>query len=499
MFERLTDRFKMAFRGLVGRGRLTETNISDAMNEIRRALLEADVNYHVAKDFISEVRQACMGEAVMKSITPGQQAVKIVHDRLVELLGESTAPLDLVGKPAVIMLCGLHGSGKTTTGAKLALLLRDKAGRKPMLAACDLQRPAAIDQLEILGRELGVPVHTDRLAKDVAQVAVDARNHAVEMGCDVLLLDTAGRLEIDAELVQELVEVKRRAQPQEILLVADAALGQEAVSVARHFDEALGISGIVLTKLDGDARGGAALSMRKVTGKPIKFVGVGERIQDLEPFHPDRMAGRILGMGDVVSLVEKAAEQYEATEAAELQEKLREATFNFEDFIGQLGKIRKMGGVMSLMKMLPGASGLADGMDVDEAEFGRIEGIINSMTRQERRQPEILGTNRRQRIARGSGVTLVEVNQLIKQFTMMRTVMAKLGRGGNAGMLSGLGGLMGGGGGLAGLMGGGGGGMPGMGAMGGGARSAGPSATKAKKGPRKKHVSPAAMRRKRGR
>jgi len=488
MFERLTDRFKTAFRGLVGRGRLTETNISDAMNEIRRALLDADVNYHVAKDFIAEVRQACMGEAVMKSITPGQQAVKIVHDQLVALLGERTAPLDLAGAPAVIMLCGLHGSGKTTTCAKLALMLRDRAGRKPMLTACDLHRPAAIDQLEILGRDLGIPVYTDRSATDVAQLAVDARNHAASAGCDVLLLDTAGRLEIDTELVQELVEVKRRAQPREILLVADAALGQEAVSVAQHFDQALGVTGIVLTKLDGDARGGAAVSMRKVTGKPIKFVGVGERPEDLEPFYPDRMAGRILGMGDVVSLVEKAAQQYKADEAAALQEKLREATFNFEDFLGQLDKVRKMGGVMSLMKMLPGAGNLTEGMDVDESEFAQIEGIINSMTPQERRQPEVLGTSRRQRIARGSGVTVVEVNQLIKQFTMMRTVMARLGRMGPSGMLGGLGGLLGGGGGGMGM-----GGMPAM------PRLSGSSPTKAKKGPRKKRISPAAMRRRRGR
>lgn len=490
MFDRLTDRFKTAFRGLVGRGRLTETNISDAMHEIRRALLDADVNYHVAKDFIAEVRQDCLGESVMKSITPGQQAIKIVHDRLVALLGESMAPLDLAAVPSVVMLCGLHGSGKTTTCAKLALFLRDKAGRKPMLTACDLHRPAAIDQLEILGRDLGIPVYTDRTAKDVAQLAVDARTQAQQQGCDVLLLDTAGRLEIDTELVQELVEVKRRVQPREILLVADAALGQEAVSVAQHFDQALGVTGIVLTKLDGDARGGAALSMRRVTGKPIKFVGVGERSQDLEPFHPDRMAGRILGMGDVVSLVEKAAEQFKADEAAELKAKLREATFNFEDFIGQLNKIRKMGGVMSLMKMLPGTSGLADGMEVDESEFGRIEGIINSMTPQERRQPELLGPSRRQRIARGSGVDVVEVNQLIKQFGTMRTLMARLGRMGNAGMLGGISSMMGGGLGVPAV----GAHLPGMPRL-----MGGNSATKAKKGPRKKRISPAAMRRKRGR
>ena len=487
MFERLTGRFKTAFRGLVGRGRLTETNISDAMLEIRRALLDADVNYHVAKDFVAEVRQECLGEAVMKSVTPGQQAVKIVHDHLVALLGASTATLDLEGKPAVVMLCGLHGSGKTTTAAKLALYLRDKVGRKPMLCACDLHRPAAMDQLEILGRDLGVPVYVDRQAKDVAQVAQAARKQAIQDGCDVVLLDTAGRLEIDAELVQELVEVKRRLQPREILLVGDAALGQEAVSVAQHFDEALGITGIILTKIDGDDRGGAAVSMRKVTGKPITFVGVGERPQDLEPFHPDRMAGRILGMGDVVSLVEKAAEQFQADEAAQLQTKLREATFNFEDFVGQLNKIRKMGGIMSMMKMLPGAGSMADSMEVDEGEFGRIEGIIASMTPQERRQPEIIGLSRRQRIARGSGVDVNEVNQLIKQFGTMRTLMARLGRMGNAGMAGGLNTLLGG------ALGG-----PALGAnLPGMPRLMGNSATKAKKGPRKKRISPA--QRKRGR
>ena len=480
MFDRLTDRFRDAFKGLVGRGRLTETNVSDAMRDIRRALLDADVNYHVAKDFIAEVRQECLGEAVMKSVTPGQQAVKIVHDKLIDLLGETAVPVDTSGSPAVIMMCGLHGSGKTTTSAKLALMLRDRGGKKPMLAACDLYRPAAIDQLEILGRELGIPVYSDREAKDVAKLAVAARNHATAEGCDVLIIDTAGRLEIDTDLVQELVDVKRRAQPREILLVADAALGQEAVSVAEHFDRALGITGIVLTKLDGDARGGAALSMRKVTGRPIKLVGVGERPQDLELFYPDRMAGRILGMGDVVSLVEKAAGQYEAEEAQQLQEKMRKATFDFEDFIGQLQKIRKMGGIMSLLKMLPGAGGLPADLDVDEKEFSRIEGIINAMTPKERHQPEILGTSRRQRIAKGSGVVLTEVNQLIKQFTMMRNVMSKMGKmGGGAGAMPGIADLMGGG------LGGGGGmpmGMPGMG---------GSSATKAKKGPRKKRIKPA--------
>ena len=320
MFNQLSSRFQQAFRNLTGRGRLTESNISDAMAEIRRALLEADVNYQVAKTFIDSVREQSLGAEVMKSVTPGQQVVKIVNDKLIELLGRNTSPLDVGGKPpALIMLCGLHGSGKTTTAAKLALHLKDKLHLKVMLAACDVYRPAAIDQLEVLGRELSVPVFSDRGLKDVARLAVNARAAAQEQGMDALILDTAGRLQIDEELVQELVEVKRRAQPREILLVGDSALGQEAVSVAEHFDRALGVTGIILTKLDGDARGGAALSMHQVTGKPIKFVTVGERPIDLEVFHPDRMAQRILGMGDVVSLVEKFAEQFEEEEARKLE------------------------------------------------------------------------------------------------------------------------------------------------------------------------------------
>jgi signal recognition particle subunit SRP54 len=474
VFERLTDKFQTAFRSLTGRGRLTEANISAAMNEIRRALLDADVNYAVAKDFIAQVRKECLGEAVMESVSPGQQAVKVVHDRLVDLLGESRAPLDLEAKLSVIMLCGLHGSGKTTTSAKLAYHLREKEGRKVMLAAADLHRPAAIDQLEILGKELDFPVFADRESKDISQVAVDAMNAARQAGCDTLIVDTAGRLQIDTELVQELVELKRRTQPREILLVGDAALGQEAVSVAEHFDEALGISGIILTKLDGDARGGAAVSMRQVTGRPIKFVGVGERHTDLEPFHPDRMAGRILGMGDVVSLVERASEQFEADEAKKLEEKLRKSTFDFEDFTSQLNKIRKMGGFMSLMKMIPGMGGaLPDNLSVDDGEFNRIEGIINSMTKRERQNPEILGVSRRQRIAKGSGVSLTDVNQLIKQFMQMRQMMSRLGRGG--GMGAAMGELMAGGGSSAG-------GAYGMGRHG--------SATKAAKKPRKKREKP---------
>ena len=431
MFERLTDRLQDVFRNLAGRGRLTESNIGDAMNDVRRALLDADVNYQVAKEFVNGVRQECLGEAVMKSVAPGQQAVKIVNDRLVALLGETNAPLDLGAAPAVVMLVGLHGSGKTTTAAKLALHLKTRQNRKVLLAAADLYRPAAIDQVEILGRDLGIPVYAERESKDVAQLAVNARNRAQQDGLDVVILDTAGRLQIDEDLVKELIEIKRRAQPREILLVADAALGQEAVSVAQHFDQALGITGIILTKLDGDARGGAALSMRQVTGKPIKFVGVGERPTDLEAFHPDRMASRILGMGDVVSLVEKAREQFDEDEAKELEAKLRESRFDFSDFLDQLKKIRNMGGILSLLDMVPGVGQIKDKMGgVDEGMFNRIEGIICSMTAYERQHPDLIDMSRRRRIARGSGVELMEVNQLLKQFQTMRQMVARFGKTG---------------------------------------------------------------------
>ena len=435
MFNNLTDRFKSAFRNLTGRGKLTEANIQDAMAEIRTALLDADVNYAVAKKFVADVSQECLGEAVMNSVTPGQLAIKIVNDKLTALLGQNNEPLNLVSKPSVIMLCGLHGSGKTTTSAKLALHLKDKLKRKPLLVGCDLYRPAAIDQIEVL-------------AKDARR----AISYAQLNNLDTIILDTAGRLQIDNDLVKELIDLKAEVKPDEIILVGDSALGQEAVSVAEHFDQALGITGIILTKLDGDARGGAALSMHQVTGKPIKFVTVGERPIDLEAFHPDRMASRILGMGDVVSLVEKAAEQFEADEAKKLEERLRQNTFGFDDFLSQISKIRKMGGIMSLLKFIPGMSELP--MDeIDDKAFNRIEGIINSMTPKERRDPEIISNSRRQRIAKGSGVNMQEINQLLKQFSQMRAIMSKMGNGG-----IGLGSLLGGGmGGLGNMFGGGGG------------------------------------------
>jgi len=456
MFEQLTNRFQDVFRKLTGRGVLTEANIEEAMQDVRRALLEADVNYEVAREFVAAVREKCLGREVLRSVAPGQQAVKIVHDELVRFLGESNAPLELRGAPAVVMLVGLHGSGKTTTAAKLARLLQKREDKRPLLAACDLQRPAAIDQLEILGRELGVPVYSDRRASDPTAVSVAACRAASEQGRDVVILDTAGRHEIDQDLVQELVEIKRRVRPDEVLLVADAALGQESVSVARHFHDALGLTGVILTKLDGDARGGAAVSIRKVTGCPIKFVGVGERLTDLEAFFPDRMASRILGMGDVVSLVEKAAEQFDEEEAARLEERMRKEKFGFDDFLDQLRRLRRMGGFMQLLDLLPGMGGLKNmGAQVDEKELRRLEGIVCSMTPEERRNPDLLrDMSRRRRIARGSGVDLNEVTQLIKRFEMMRQIMSRMMSGNMDMPLPGLGGLGGLGMGLPGLGGG---------------------------------------------
>lgn len=438
MFERLTERLNDAFRNLSGTGKLTESNISEAMREVRRALLEADVNYAVVKSFIADVRQECLGEDVLRSVKPGEQAIKVVNDHLVELLGEENVPLDLSGSPAIVMLVGLHGSGKTTTAAKLSKHLRDREGRKPLLAGADLYRPAAMDQLEILGQQLDLPVHVERDGTNVAEIAENARRRASREGLDVVLLDTAGRLQVDEDLVQELVDLKQRVEPREILLVADAALGQEAVSVAEHFDDALGITGIVLTKLDGDARGGAALSMRKVTGKPIKFAGVGERPDDFDAFYPERMAQRILGMGDVVGLVEKAAAQMEEEEADALEEKLRKNQFDLEDFRAQLQRIRKMGGVMSLMQLLPGMGKMGKNMDFDEGQLGRLEGMVCSMTPQEREDPSVINPSRKRRIAKGSGVKTEDVGALLQQFTMMRKMIRQMGKGGGKGAGKGL-------------------------------------------------------------
>lgn len=423
MFESLSDKLHDVFRKLRGQSTLSEANIAEAMREIRLALLEADVNVQIAAEFIEGVRAECVGQEVIKSVTPGQQVVKIVHDKLVELLGGGVAELNMKSRPSVIMMVGLHGSGKTTTSGKLALKLR-RDGKKVLLVAGDVYRPAAIDQLEIIGREINVPVHAERTSVNIAAIALNAVEQARAQGVDVVIIDTAGRLQIDENMVQELVRIRQAVQPDEILLVADAALGQEAVSVAEHFHQALDLTGFILTKLDGDARGGAALSIRKVTGCPVKFIGLGEKLDSLEVFYPERMAGRILGMGDVVSLVEKAAAEIDEEEAKKLQEKLRANKFDYNDFLSQLKQIRKLGGMESILKFLPGGRQLAGMLSgVDPRHFSRMEAVILSMTREERENPDLMDFSRKKRIARGSGVPVEQVSNLVKQFESMRKMM----------------------------------------------------------------------------
>jgi len=425
MFDSLSDKLQSVFKNLRGYGKLTEKNVADALREVRVALLEADVNYKVAKDFIERTKQRALGQEVLTSVTPGQQIVKVVHDELIALMGGETqvTPNYASGN---WMMVGLHGCGKTTTCGKLAKLL-SKNGRKPLLVACDVYRPAAIDQLETLGRQVQIPVFAVRDEKDVTKIAKQALSAAQAQGRDLVIFDTAGRLHIDEELVQELVRLRDLVKPQEILLVADAATGQEAVNIAEHFDKALGLTGIVLTKLDGDARGGAALSMRAVTGKPIKFAGVGEKLDDLEAFFPERMAGRILGMGDVVGLVEKAQESFDAKEAERLQEKIADQSLNLEDFLGQLQQLKKLGPLENLLGMLPGMGKMPD-LSLGDSQMKRVEAIVQSMTREERRRPEILNANRRTRIARGSGTSVTEVNDLLKQFNQMKRMMKDMGK-----------------------------------------------------------------------
>ena len=428
MFDALGEKLQKTFRNLRGRGKLSESNISQAMREIRLALLEADVNFRVARDFVATTQDKCIGKEVLNSVTPGQQVVKIVHDELIALMsgeGKDQA-LNLPGGMATVLMVGLHGSGKTTTTGKLAKRLIAE-GRKPMLVACDVYRPAAIDQLETLGQEVGAPVYSDRATQDVVAIAAAARKEALQQECNVLLVDTAGRLHIDDELIDELVRLRDKLKPHEILLVADAATGQEAVSIAERFDKALGVTGVVLTRLDGDARGGAALSMRAVTGKPIKLVGVGEKLDALDVFHPDRLVSRLLGMGDVVSLVEKAQAVVDEKQAMDLEQKLLTQQLDLEDFLNQLRQLRRMGSLEQIMGMLPGM-GNVKGMAVDESELTRIEAIILSMTPQERKQPNILNPSRRRRVAAGSGTNIVQVNQLINRFNQMKKMMKKMGK-----------------------------------------------------------------------
>ena len=429
MFDSLSSKLQNAFRNLRGLGRISDTNIGDSLREVRQALLEADVNFKVARDFIERVKTKSVGAEVVQSVQPGQQIIKIIHDELVELLGSENAGLQLSGNPSCVLMVGLHGSGKTTSSGKLGRLLH-KQGRTPVLVAADVYRPAAMDQLETLGRQLELPVYLHRGETDVLKIAREALDFARANNRNTLIFDTAGRLQIDERLVQELVRLREVIKPQETLLVLDAATGQEAVNVATHFDKALSISGAVLTKLDGDARGGAALSLKAVTGKPIKFAGVGEKLEDFEPFHPERMASRILGMGDVVSLVEKAAEAVDLDEAKRLEEKMRKGQFSLEDFLDQLRQMKKLGSLESIVSMLPGGSEVLKNNDLSkqEKEFSHMEAMICGMTLQERRNPHILNAKRRQRIAKGSGVSVTELNTMLNKFAQMQQMMKKMGK-----------------------------------------------------------------------
>lgn len=425
MLEDLTQKLEAAFKKLRGYGKLTEANIADSLKEIRRALLEADVNYKVAKDFVATVQEQAMGAEVLRSVTPGQMIVKIVHDEMVRLLGNSAMQVKTAGiPPTILMLSGLQGSGKTTFAGKLASFLK-KSGRKPMLVAADVYRPAAIEQLKVLGRSLDVPVY-DEGAGDPVKIAFNAISAARQKFCDTIILDTAGRLHIDEAMMDELVRVKSRIRPHEILFVADGMTGQDAVNTANEFSAKLDFDGVVLTKMDGDARGGAALSIRAVTGKPIKFLSIGEKLDEIEPFHPDRIASRILGMGDVVTLVEKAQDTFDQKKAEELEEKIKKAQFDLEDFRDQLQQIKKMGSLESLIKMIPGVGRQLGNVNVDERGLVRTEAIINSMTGEERRNPKILNGNRRKRIANGSGTRVQDVNQLMNQFQQMKKMMKQM-------------------------------------------------------------------------
>jgi signal recognition particle subunit SRP54 len=430
MFDSLSSKLQNAFRNLRGLGKISEANVGDSLREVRMALLEADVNFKVARDFIERVKTKAVGAEVVQSIQPGQQIVKIINDELVDLLGSQNTALKLDGNPSSILMVGLHGSGKTTSSGKLARLLQ-KQGRQPLLVAADVYRPAAMDQLETLGKQIEIPVFLKRGETDVLKIAREALDFARANSRNVLIFDTAGRLQIDEPLVQELVRLRDLVKPQEILLVLDAATGQEAVNVATHFDQALQITGSILTKLDGDARGGAALSLKAVTGKPIKFAGMGEKLDEFEPFHPERMASRILGMGDVVSLVEKAAEAVDLEDAKRMEEKMRKGEFTLEDFLEQLRAMKKLGSLESIVGMLPGGAEMLKqqgDLSKQEKEFKRMEAMICGMTPQERKSPQILNAKRRVRIAKGSGVSVTELNTMLNKFGQMQQMMKKMGK-----------------------------------------------------------------------
>lgn len=434
MFQDLSEKLEVVLKKLKGHGKLSEKNISDSLKEVRRVLLEADVNYKVAKSFINAVQEKSLGKQVLRSVTPGQQIVKIIHDELTTLMGQTEAPINLSGaSPAIIMLSGLQGSGKTTLAGKLARYFSSK-GRNPILVAADIYRPAAVKQLEIVGEQVNVPVISDS-KKSAVDICVNAVGHARSHGYDLAIFDTAGRLHIDKKLMQELSDIKEKTKPQEILFVADSMTGQDAVNTAKEFLNWLDFDGVVLTKMDGDARGGAALSIRMVTDKPIKFISTGEKLDALEKFHPERMASRILGMGDIVSLVEKAQQTVDQEQAEKLERKLRRQQFTLQDFYDQLQQIKKMGPLDQLIGMIPGVkSSMLKGLSVDDRSFVKIEAIINSMTKEERQRPQVIDGSRRKRISRGSGTSVQDINQLLKQFQMMQKMMKNINKVGFKGM-----------------------------------------------------------------
>ena len=423
MFENLSDRLESSFKILKGEGKITEINVAETLKDVRRALLDADVNYKVAKNFTDTVKQKALGMNVLTAVKPSQLMVKIVHDELAQLMGGQAVPVNLEGRPAIILMSGLQGSGKTTFSGKLANMLKTKNHKKPLLVACDVYRPAAIEQLKVVGESVGVPVYSEPENKNVVEIANNAIREAKAKACDVVIIDTAGRLAIDEEMMNEIATLTEAVNPSETLFVVDSMTGQDAVNTAKEFNDRLDFDGVVLTKLDGDTRGGAALSIRTVVTKPIKFVGTGEKMEAVDVFHPDRMADRILGMGDIVSLVERAQQQFDEKQARELEKKIMKNKFDFNDFMSQIQQIKKMGNIKDLAAMIPGVGKAIKDIDIDDNAFKGIEAIINSMTPKERTHPEIINQSRRNRIAKGSGTTIQDVNRLMKQFDNMRKMM----------------------------------------------------------------------------
>lgn len=423
MFENLSDRLDRSLKLLKGEGRITEINIAETLKDVRRALLDADVNFKIAKTFTETVKEKALGQDVLKSVKPGQMMVKIVHDELAALMGGDTAELNIKTNPSIILMSGLQGSGKTTFSGKLANFLKTKKGKSPLLVACDVYRPAAIQQLKILGEKIGIPVYAEDDNKDPIKIAKEAVKHAKTHGYNLVIIDTAGRLAVDEEMMNEIAAIKDAVNPHEILFVVDSMTGQDAVNTAKEFNDRLDFDGVILTKMDGDTRGGAALSIKSIVNKPIKFIGTGEKMEALDIFHPSRMADRILGMGDIVSLVEKAQEQFDEEEAKRLQRKIAKNQFNFNDFLQQIGQIKKMGNLKDLASMIPGVGKAIKDLDIDDDAFKGIEAIIHSMTNQERENPEILNGSRKKRIADGSGTSIQEVNRLLKQFDETRKMM----------------------------------------------------------------------------